>query len=193
MCNFCKNAREEYKNLKKNSAYNDGPCCVTRWAHESFKVMQKYETVTSKIYGKNTKNKNGSGIKITFTDKNKYNYRFFLSYKYPFHEPIFFINNLPYKKWLQPSSYLLNTGFDIPCFCCESMINSWTGTHKILDLIDEFNLFKKHTLNYYRMYWIKKALEKKYINYEFKPLLKKIFKFVGVYKCKDPEFIRWNY
>ena len=80
--------------------------------------------------------------------------------------------------------------FNIPCFCCLSIINNWTSHFKVLDLIDEFNLFKNHILNHYRMYWIKKVIEKTHQSYDFKDQLNLISKFLGVYKIEKFEFIR---
>ena len=55
MCNYCKKAREEYRNLNKNSTHGGGTGCPTRWAHECFKIMQRYENVSSRLYGKTSK------------------------------------------------------------------------------------------------------------------------------------------
>ena len=183
MCNFCKKAREEYRKLNKNSAYDRGTACPTRWAHESFKIMQKYDKVSSKIYGKNENSQEGEGIKLTFTDKN-FNYKFYLNYKYPFYEPIFYINNIKYKNWLMTDKMIMINYLNTNCFCCESLLRNWTGCYKILDLVDEFNLFKTYILNNYRLYWIKKALEKSHPRYDFKYNLKSIIEYIGVYNSK---------
>jgi len=179
MCNFCKKARDEYRNLNKNSTHGGPTACPTRWAHECFKIMQKYDNVCSKIYGKNENSKEGEGIKITFTDKN-FNYKVFLNYKYPFYEPIFYINNIKYKNWLMTDKMIMIDYLNTHCFCCESLLRTWSGGYKILDLVDEFNLFKTYILNNYRLYWIKKALEKNN-NIDFKYTLISIAEYQGVY------------
>ena len=183
MCNFCKKAREEYRNLNKNSIHGGGTGCPTRWAHESFKIMQRYENVSSKLYGKNNKKIEGEGIKIKFTDK-KFNYTFFLNYKYPFYEPTFYINNKQYSEWLTTNKMIMKDYLNIDCFCCESLLRDWTAAHKMLDLVDEFNLFKTYILNNYRLYWIKKALEKSHPKFDFKYNLKSIVEYLGVYNSK---------
>ena len=112
MCLICKKARDEYRNLTRNSTRGGGTGCPTRWAHESFKIMQRYENVSSKIYGKTPAKINGEGIKITFTDNN-FNYKFFLNYKYPFYEPTFYINNQSYNEWLTTRKMLMRDYLNI--------------------------------------------------------------------------------
>lgn len=192
MCNYCKKAREEYRNLNKNSTHGGGTGCPTRWAHESFKIMQRYENVSSRLYGKTSKKIEGEGIKITFTDNTIFRYTFYLNYKYPFYEPTFYINDKPYNEWLTTNKMPMKDYLNVNCFCCESLLINWTAGYKILDLVDEFNLFKTYILNNYRLYWIKKALEKIYPNYEFKYTLKSIVEYLGVYNSKL-KFIDFHY
>jgi len=92
-------------------------------------------------------------------------YIFIIHNDYPFKKPIFYINNQKYEDFLIPiNKYIKNIIIEyFKCPHCISILNFWSPTNVIVDLIKEYKEVKKTYYKCYILYFIQTILGK-YIN-----------------------------
>lgn len=96
-------------------------------------------------------------LQIMILNENKRNYKFILSYKYPFDQPKVFIGDEPYINILKykkvPRINSILDKYNIDCMCCKTIINerNWSPGYQIKNIlkeIEDVNNIKKY-IKYY--------------------------------------------
>ena len=94
------------------------------------------------------------------------NYKFKLQ-EYPFKPPIFFINDINYMEFIIPKNinlrYILTNYFY--CLHCDTIMNKWSPTNILTDLIDEFKLNRLIYKKSYLIYILENSINHKLDKY----------------------------
>jgi hypothetical protein len=96
-------------------------------------------------------------LHIMVLNKNKRNYKFILSNKYPFEQPKVFIGDEPYLNILKykkvPRVNSILNKYNINCMCCKTIIDerNWSPAYQIKNIlkeIEDINNIKKYVKYY---------------------------------------------
>lgn len=68
---------------------------------------------------------------------------------------------------------------NVPCFCCDSIINNWSAGCLLNDVINEFYIFRENVLKVYGIYWLRTCLERYKNTYDFRTIVDFIWDYVG--------------